>query len=90
MRTSLKCIRYWSASFDSWRHSKFFMPERSFGCIMLWHILSVQHKQSLVRSLTLNLYSPRLTFLSIIDGHDPKLIPIDFGVGRSKVRVTVT
>jgi len=38
----------------------------------------------------LQIFSPRYIFLGIMDGHDPYIMPIDFGVSRFKVKVTVT
>ena len=36
------------------------------------------------------LVSPRLIFLGIMNGHDPKMILIEFEISRLKIKVTVT
>ena len=40
--------------------------------------------------INFKLISLRLTFLSIMNGHDPQMIPFDLGVSRSEVKATVT
>ena len=70
----------------------FCTPKGTLSCILLWRMSSVclSGVSKVLSTHLLQIFSPRYIILGIMDGHDPYMIPIDFGVSRFKVKVTVT